>query len=96
MRLAGIVMGKASDAVIEKGRKIAAHMLETAEDDIAFAAGRFTVKGTDRSVESLTSPEQRRTIARYQKICGDRLPPPAMKPSGNSAFPTVLMSVRWK
>src|ERR1700691_502936 len=50
MRLAGIVMGNASDLVIEKGKKIAAHMLETAEDDIAFAAGRFTVKGTDRSV----------------------------------------------
>jgi carbon-monoxide dehydrogenase large subunit len=50
MRLAGVVMGKASDAVVEKGKKIAAHMLETAEDDIAFAAGRFTVKGTDRSV----------------------------------------------
>jgi aerobic carbon-monoxide dehydrogenase large subunit len=50
MRLAGIVMGNASDLVIDKGKKIAAHMLETAEDDIAFAAGRFTVKGTDRSV----------------------------------------------
>src|SRR5271169_209345 len=50
MRLAGIVMGKASDIVIEKGKTIAAHMLETAEDDIAFAAGRFTVKGTDRYV----------------------------------------------
>ncbi len=50
MRLAGIVMGKASDAIIEKGKKIAAHVLETAEEDIAFASGRFTVKGTDRSV----------------------------------------------
>ncbi len=50
MRLAGIVMGNASDMIIEKGKKIAAHILETAEDDIAFAAGRFTVKGTDRSV----------------------------------------------
>ncbi len=50
MRLAGIVMGNASDAIIEKGKRIAAHMLETAEDDIAFAAGRFTVKGTDRSL----------------------------------------------
>jgi aerobic carbon-monoxide dehydrogenase large subunit len=50
MRLAGIVMGNASDLVIEKSKKIAAHMLETAEDDIAFAGGRFTVKGTDRSV----------------------------------------------
>ena len=50
MRLAGIVMGKASDAIIEKGKKIAAHMLETDVDDIGFAAGRFTVQGTDRSV----------------------------------------------
>jgi aerobic carbon-monoxide dehydrogenase large subunit len=50
MRLAGIVMGNASDMIIEKGKKIAAHMLETAEDDIGFAGGRFTVKGTDRSV----------------------------------------------
>ena len=50
MRLAGIVMGNASDMIIEKGKKIAAHMLETAEDDIGFASGRFTVKGTDRSV----------------------------------------------
>ena len=50
MRFAGIVMGKAADAIIEKGKKIAAHMLETAEDDIAFADGRYTVQGTDRSV----------------------------------------------
>src|SRR5580658_212426 len=50
MRLAGIVMGNASDLIIEKGKRIAAHMLETAEDDIGFASGRFTVKGTDRSV----------------------------------------------
>jgi aerobic carbon-monoxide dehydrogenase large subunit len=50
MRLAGIVMGNASDAIVEKGKKIAAHVLETAEDDIGFANGRFTVKGTDRSV----------------------------------------------
>ncbi|HUD88738.1 MAG TPA: xanthine dehydrogenase family protein molybdopterin-binding subunit [Xanthobacteraceae bacterium] len=50
MRLAGIVMGNASDLVIDKGKKIAAHMLETAEDDIDFTNGRFTVKGTDRSI----------------------------------------------
>jgi len=50
MRLAGIVIGKASDAVIAKGKRIAAHVLETADHDIEFAAGRFTVKGTDRSL----------------------------------------------
>src|SRR6516164_678066 len=50
MRFAGIVMGKASDAIIEKGKNLAAHMLETAEDDIVFARGRYTVQGTDRSL----------------------------------------------
>jgi carbon-monoxide dehydrogenase large subunit len=50
MRFAGIVMGKATDAIIEKGKKVAAHMLETAEDDIVFAGGRYTVQGTDRSI----------------------------------------------
>jgi carbon-monoxide dehydrogenase large subunit len=50
MRLAGIVIGKASDAVIAKGKRIAGHVLEADEHDIEFAAGRFTVKGTDRSL----------------------------------------------
>jgi aerobic carbon-monoxide dehydrogenase large subunit len=50
MRMAGIVMGKASEAVIDKGKKIAAHLLETAVDDIAFSRGRFIVEGTDRSI----------------------------------------------
>jgi aerobic carbon-monoxide dehydrogenase large subunit len=50
MRLAGIVIGKASDAIIARGKKIAAHALEAAEQDIEFADGTFTVKGTDRSI----------------------------------------------
>lgn len=40
----------AADVVIEKGRSLAGHMLEAATEDIEFAAGRFTVAGTDRSV----------------------------------------------
>ncbi len=50
MRLAGAVMAKASDQVVEKGRRIAAWLLEAAEADIDFSRGRFTVKGTDRGV----------------------------------------------
>lgn len=50
MRMAGIVMGKASDIIIERGRRIAGHVLESAADDIEFASGRFTIKGTDRSL----------------------------------------------
>lgn len=43
----------AADKIIAKGRRIAAHLLEAAEDDIEFARGQFTVAGTDRSL-SLT------------------------------------------
>ena len=50
MRLAGIVMGGATDAIVAKGKRIAAHMLEAGEHDIAFAQGRFAVAGTDRRI----------------------------------------------
>src|SRR5262249_5410937 len=50
MRLAGIVIGKASDALIARGKRIAAHVLEAAEHDIEFSAGNFIVKGTDRAI----------------------------------------------
>lgn len=50
MRLGSWVTALAADRVVEKGRRIAAAMLETAEADIAFVGPRFVVKGTDRSV----------------------------------------------
>jgi carbon-monoxide dehydrogenase large subunit len=36
----------AANKVVEKGKKIAAHMLEAAEDDIEFEGGRFSVAGS--------------------------------------------------
>jgi aerobic carbon-monoxide dehydrogenase large subunit len=44
----GAALWKASDKVILKGKKIAAHLLESSEQDIEFDAGVFTVAGTDR------------------------------------------------
>ncbi|MDQ0391106.1 xanthine dehydrogenase family protein molybdopterin-binding subunit [Labrys monachus] len=44
----GAALSKASDKVIVKGRKIAAHLLEAGEQDIVFEAGSFSVAGTDR------------------------------------------------
>ena len=51
LRLAAVVMAKASDQIVERGRRIAAWLLEAAEADVDFSARRFTVKGTDRSVD---------------------------------------------
>lgn len=41
---------KALDKVEAKAKKIAAHLMEAAVEDIAFEDGRFTVKGTDKSL----------------------------------------------
>jgi len=47
---AGSALVVASGKIIEKGKLIAGHLLEAAPADIAFAAGRFSVAGTDRAV----------------------------------------------
>jgi carbon-monoxide dehydrogenase large subunit len=51
MRLGGVVMAKASDQIVDQGKRIAAWLLEAADADIDFSRRRFTVKGTDRSVD---------------------------------------------
>jgi carbon-monoxide dehydrogenase large subunit len=50
MRMGAVVMRCASDKAIDEGKRIAAERLEAAVADIEFVAGRFAVKGTDRSV----------------------------------------------
>ena len=45
----GSAIVKAMDKVVEKGRKIAAHLLEASLEDIEFRDGKFGVAGTDRT-----------------------------------------------
>jgi aerobic carbon-monoxide dehydrogenase large subunit len=40
----------AADKVVEKGKRLAAHLMEAAVADIEFADARFTISGTDRSL----------------------------------------------
>jgi carbon-monoxide dehydrogenase large subunit len=63
MRQAGTTIHKASQGIVAKGTKLAAEQLEAAEADIAFADGRFTVKGTDRSVGLVALAAQHGPIA---------------------------------
>jgi len=51
MRMAAVVMAHACDQVVQKGTRIASQLLEAAEADIEFRNRRFSVKGTDRSVD---------------------------------------------
>jgi carbon-monoxide dehydrogenase large subunit len=50
MRLGSWVTAIAADQIVEKGKRIAAAMLEVADADIEFVAPRFVVTGTDRSI----------------------------------------------
>ena len=50
MRIASLAVGLASDEIVDKGRRIAGHLLEVNPVDIEFVRGVFAVKGTDRRV----------------------------------------------
>jgi carbon-monoxide dehydrogenase large subunit len=50
MRLASYIMKVASDEIIDKAKRLAAHILETKPDDIAFGNGKFWAKGTARQI----------------------------------------------
>jgi aerobic carbon-monoxide dehydrogenase large subunit len=51
MRMAGTVIVKAADELIEKGKRLAAIVLEAAESDIEFTDATFAIKGTDRGID---------------------------------------------
>jgi carbon-monoxide dehydrogenase large subunit len=42
----GVALYHASERIVDKARTIAAHLLEVAEDDLDYEAGRFSVKGS--------------------------------------------------
>ena len=50
MTIGGSALKNAADVLIEKAKKMAAHLLEAAAGDITFAEGKFTVVGTDKTI----------------------------------------------
>jgi len=49
LAVGGSAIVRACDKVIEKGRKIAAHLMEASVEDVEFKDGKFSVVGTDKS-----------------------------------------------
>jgi carbon-monoxide dehydrogenase large subunit len=50
LAVGGEALIRAVDKIIDKAKKIAAHVLEASAEDIEFKDGNFTVAGTDRSM----------------------------------------------
>jgi carbon-monoxide dehydrogenase large subunit len=53
LAVGGVAISRACGKVIEKGKKVAAHILEAAEEDIEFHQGKFTVKGSPDKSKAL-------------------------------------------
>jgi carbon-monoxide dehydrogenase large subunit len=49
LTVGGIALVKAAEKVVGKARRVAAHLMECSEDDLDFADGKFTVRGTESS-----------------------------------------------
>ncbi len=49
LAVGGSAMDKAMDKIIAKGKKIAAHLMEAAVEDVEFERGTFRVAGTDKT-----------------------------------------------
>jgi carbon-monoxide dehydrogenase large subunit len=49
--MGGTALFLAAQAVMEKGRAVAAHLLQAEQSSVRFAAGRFSVIGSDRGIE---------------------------------------------
>jgi carbon-monoxide dehydrogenase large subunit len=67
----GSAVLRATEKAIERGRRIAAHLLEAAVEDVTLRDGRFVVAGTDRDV-----PWSRVARTAYQS----RALPPGLEP----------------
>jgi carbon-monoxide dehydrogenase large subunit len=50
LAVGGSAMVKATEKIIAKAKKIAAHILEAAEGDVEFANGEFSIAGTDKKL----------------------------------------------
>ena len=59
--LSGTALMQAADKVIDKGKDIAAHVLEASSGDIEFRNGRFVIAGTDRAIGIMELAERVRS-----------------------------------
>ena len=50
LAVGGSAIAQAANKIVEKGKKIAAHLLESSAEDIDFVNGEFTVRGTDKKI----------------------------------------------
>ena len=82
MIMAGSAIAVASDAVIEKGRSLASHVLEVSRADLEFRDGSFCVQGTDIAIGLLDLAMRVRSLRDLPSDC-----PTALDSTGEFTAP---------
>jgi aerobic carbon-monoxide dehydrogenase large subunit len=83
----GAALKIAADLIIEKGKKIAGHLLEASELDIEFENGNFSVLGTDRTVNIIEVARMSYTPVNWPPRLGMGLAATGDFNPGNGNFP---------
>jgi len=87
MQMGGTALVMAIEAVLEKARRIAAHLLQAPVEGVRFAAGRFVVDGTDRAIALLDVAAASRDAANLPEGMTPGLDSLANNPSDRFGFP---------
>ena len=92
----GSALIAAAQKIVDKGTKIAAHLMEADEHDIVFDSGKFTVAGTDKSIGILELARDSFVPAKIPRAwsLGSSNPAPLMAASAH--FPMAATLVRSK
>jgi aerobic carbon-monoxide dehydrogenase large subunit len=88
LHMGGTALVLAIDAVLDRARRLAAHLLQAAPDELSFAAGRFTAPGTaERGVDLPTLARAARDPANIPEGMAPGLDAEADNPSDLITFP---------
>ena len=87
MMVGGTAFVAAAQKVIQRGKEIAAHLLEAAPVDIEFADGRFTVAGTDRGIDLVEVAKASFVLPKLPKGMEIGLQGGAVVTPGDATFP---------
>ena len=87
LHMGGTALVLALDKVLDRARRLAAHLLQAAPGDLAFAAGRFTVPGTERGVDLAALARAARDPANLPDGMAPGLDAEADNPSDLITFP---------
>jgi carbon-monoxide dehydrogenase large subunit len=94
MKLATTIIGKATEGIIQKGRKIASFLLDTGEIDLELECGRYRIAGTDREVGIFELPRPQSPARTCQRICKGHSPPSPIRRFQLPASPTAPKSAK--